>query len=127
MRLGQNFSKPFRFEIGYLYLPNYLIRFYKDPTTHTSPPTYISCDFTEQLVSFEPNYRFKKIFSLTPFYKYEMDNYGAKFNYYDTKAHRLGLNGSYRFRTMLEIKGGVEYKVAKANGPVPDISYNQLG
>ena len=127
LSLGQNLSKSFGFEIGYLYLPKYLIRFYKDPTIQTSPPTYIGCDFAEQLVSFETNYKLKKLLSLTPFYKYEIDNYAAKFNYYDTKAHRLGLNGSYRLRGVFELKGGFEYKIAKAKGPVPDISYNQLG
>lgn len=126
LSISQNLAKPLTIEIGYRFLPKYLIRYYKDPTSQVSPPAYIGCDFTEQLVSFEPNYRFKKIFSLTPFYKYEIDDYAAKFDFYDTKAHRLGLNASYRLRALFELSGGLEYKIAKAEGPVPDISYNQL-
>ena len=124
--ISQNVAKPLTFEIGYLLLPKYLIRYYKDPTSQASPPTYIGCEFTEHLVSFEPNYRFKKQLSLIPFYKYEIDDYAAKFDFYDTKAHRLGLNASYRLRAMFELSSGLEYKIAQAKGPVPDISYNQL-
>jgi hypothetical protein len=127
LSISQNVAKPLTIEIGYLLLLKYLIRYYKDPTSQVSLPAYIGCDFTQQLFSFGPNYRFKKLFSLTPFYKYEIDDYAAQFDFYDTKAHRLGLNASYRLRTLFELSGGLEYKIAKAEGPVPDISYNQLG
>lgn len=127
LSISQNVAKPLTIEIGYLLLPKYLIRYYKDPISQVSPPAYIGCDFTEHLISFEPNYRFKKLFSFTPFYKYEIDDYVAKFDFYDTKAHRLGVNAIYRLKAMFEINGGLEYKIAKAEGPAPDISYNQLG
>lgn len=113
------------FEIGYLFLPKYLIRFYRDPENLSL--NYIGCEFTEHLFSVEFNYR-KRYALLTPFYKYEFDDYTNKFNYYDTKAHRFGLNAIYHWKRMFELSGGLEYKVAKTQpNQVPDISYEQLG
>jgi len=126
LNINQNVVKPLTFEIAYLFLPKYLIRYYKDPTSQTSPPDYIGCEFAEHLFSIELIYRFIKKVTLTPFYKFEIDDYISKFNYYDTKAHRLGLNGIFRLQPIISLRGKFEYKIAQAEGPEPDISYDQL-
>lgn len=126
LKINQYVTKPLTIEIGYLFLPKYLIRYYKDPTGQTSPPDYIGCEFAEHLFSLELIYKFIKKVTFTPFYKFEIDNYISKFNYYDTKAHRLGLNGNFRLQPIISLRGKFEYKIAQAEGPVPDISYDQL-
>ncbi|MEO0115768.1 MAG: hypothetical protein ABIK93_09915 [candidate division WOR-3 bacterium] len=126
LNLVQGLSKQFEFAIGYSFLPEYLIRYYKDPTVQTSPPTYIGCDFTQHLFNAELNYRIKRRLLFTPFYKYEIDDYTDKFDYYDTKANRFGFAGSYNLKSWLALNGEIEYKLAKAKGPVPDISYRQF-
>ncbi len=126
LNISQNLIKPLTIEIGYLFLPKYLIRYYKDPTSQTSPSDYIGCEFAEHLFSIELIYRFKRKLSFTPFYKFEMDNYISKFDYYDTKANRFGLNGSYQLQPIISFRGKFEYKIANAEGPVPDISYDQF-
>ena len=126
LSISQNLAKPWVIEIGYLFLPKYLIRYYKDPTIQTSPPTYIGCEFAEHLISAELNIRVKKGLTFSPSYKFEIDNYIQQFDFYDTKAHRLGLTGGYRINPIIELKGKFEYKIAAANGPIPDISYDQL-
>ncbi len=126
LNISQNVIKPLTIEIGYLFLPKYLIRYYKDPTSQISPSDYIGCEFAEHLSSLELIYKFKRKLTLTPFYKFEIDDYINKFNYYDTKTHRLGLNGSYQLQPLILLRGKFEYKIAQAEGSVPDISYDQL-
>ncbi|MDH5185848.1 MAG: hypothetical protein OEW70_02150 [candidate division WOR-3 bacterium] len=126
INLAQNLIKTVGVEAGYLFLPKYLIRYYKDPLTQTSPPTYIGCEFAEHLLSTGINYRIKNKISLNPFYKFELDDYNRNFDHYDTKAHRFGLEASYSFiRQIIKLSGKFEYKIARAQGPVPDISYDQ--
>jgi hypothetical protein len=125
LNLEQNFAKPIAVEFGYLFLPKYLIRYYKDPRSQTSPPIYIGCEFEEHLLSLGLIYNTQNKLNFTPFYKFEIDDYNHSFDYYDTKAHRVGLDGSYRFGPKINLKGEFEYKVARAEGPIPDISYNQ--
>jgi hypothetical protein len=128
LNLEQRISKPISFEAGYLFLPKYLIRYYKDPITKTSPPTYIGCSFTEHLYSARVNYNLTKPVDsrLGAVYKFEIDDYARNFNYYDTRAHRFELSAGCSFnRQAIALNGNVKYKIASAQGPVPDISYDQ--
>jgi len=116
--------------VGYSLLPRYLIRFYRDPTSAVTPPSYITCDFTEHLFTAEvkteirlhPLYRM----ILTPFYKYEICDYTKKFDFYDSKAWRFGFVARQVIAKQIELNSELEYKILDAVGPAPDISYEQL-
>jgi hypothetical protein len=112
-----------RLELGYTYMPNYLIRYYRNPQT-SDTGDYTACRFAEHLATV----RFRQQFTLLtvlPEYGYEYDDYLPVFDHYDTKIHRLG--GEVRFRpvTNFEVRGTYEYRSASARGPVPDASYTQ--
>lgn len=115
-------SKPVSFQIGYLFLPNYLIRYYRNPLGTSTD--YIGCIFTEHLISFNLRYRLPKI-TLSPFFQYEIDDYIKNFNYYDGSALRYGVNTTLRYFNLVDISLKLMRKQLSAQGPIPDISYNE--
>ncbi|MGQ9678133.1 MAG: hypothetical protein ACUVUD_02490 [bacterium] len=111
------------FGLLFVWMPNYLIRYYRDLTVK-SEERYAPCRFGEYLVGFNFVQRLGP-FSISPGYRLEIDDYVAPFDYYDTKAHHL--DGSIDWRPMPNFTLGAEYefKRARAKAPSPDISYNQ--
>lgn len=111
------------FGLSFVWMPNYLIRYYRDWTVK-SEERYAPCRFGEYLLGFNFIRQVGR-FSIKPGYRLEIDDYVAPFDYYDTKAHRL--DGSIDWRPMPNFTLDVEYefKRARAKGPLPDISYDQ--
>lgn len=129
--INQKITKPINLKISYLYLPRFLIRYYRDPFGTSTK--YIQCSFAEHLFTFGADYTIKDI-KLSPFIRYEIDDYVKNFNYYDGYAIRFGADFLWtinlasseqmRGKKQTNIKLGFESKQNKADGPVPDISYN---
>ncbi|MEO0079109.1 MAG: hypothetical protein ABIK44_00305 [candidate division WOR-3 bacterium] len=107
--------------LSWTWLPSYLIRYYRNPGSGTD---YIPCRFAEHLTTLELKKRLGPM-EFTPFYRFELDDYIADFNHYDTKAHRPGIATKWRPVPNLRIDAGYEFKLAQAQGPVPDLSYHQ--
>jgi len=126
LNLSKHFTKQLGLGIGYSLLPRYLIRFYRDPTSAVTPPSYITCDFTEHLFTAEYRVKLPYHISLTPFYKYEICDYTKKFDFYDSKAWRFGFVARQVIAKQIELNSELEYKILDAVGPAPDISYEQL-
>lgn len=112
-----------RLELGYTYMPNYLLRYYRNPAT-SDTGDYTACRFAEHLATVRFRQQFHQV-TILPEYGYEYDDYQPVFDHYDTKIHRLG--GEVRFQpvTNFEVRGQYEYRSAGARGPVPDASYAQ--
>ncbi|MGQ9707529.1 MAG: hypothetical protein ACUVUR_01470 [bacterium] len=89
-----------------------------------SSKDYLPCRFGEQLFGFDFQHRFRTV-SIKPGYRFEIDDYLKPFDYYDTKAHRLTGLFNWRPSTNLNIEAEYQFKIAQANGPVPDISYQE--
>lgn len=116
----QSFGKlAVKFE--YLFIPSYLIRYYKDPLGES----YIGCEFTEHLFLwknvFAPNQLM--FFSIT--LKKEIDDYIKNFDVYDSRAKRLEFEVNFALSKFFEPGIAYEFKDSKAKGPVPDISYHE--
>lgn len=121
MTISQNISNNLKSKVSCLFLPQYLIRYYRDPL---GPVTrYIGCTFTEYLFTFALEYNLSNI-KLNPFIRYEIDNYKKNFNFYDGEAFRFGLTLTMPIK-FINITVQAERKLNDAMGPVPDISYNQ--
>jgi hypothetical protein len=106
--------------LSYLYLPNYLVRYYR---LHGSSE-YQPCRFAEHLATLRLGQRLGR-FEVAAVARWEKDDYSRLFDYYDTRAWRLGPELTWRLLENLKIDLAYEYKVASAEGPVPDISYRQ--
>jgi len=114
--------EPLNIELSYLFLPRYLIRYYRNPSG--SSTDYIGCTFTEHLITGRLIYKWN-IIKIKPFVRYEIDNYKKNFDFYDGKAVRLGIDANIKPHKLVRINIGIERKVYSADGPVPDISYNE--
>jgi hypothetical protein len=112
-----------RLTAGYLYLPEYLIRYYRDPALGASAD-YVACSFAEHLAGIRLRQRFGN-FALTPGFRYEIDDYRPTFGYYDTRAIRPGIGLDWQVGRGSTVGLDYELKLASARGPVPDISYRQ--
>ncbi|MCX7757118.1 MAG: hypothetical protein N2166_02195 [candidate division WOR-3 bacterium] len=110
----------FTFRLSYLLIPNYLIRYYKDPQSSRSQ--YIPCQFTEHLFTSTIWYKFAQI-TISPRVRYEFDDYIKKFNFYDGTAWRYGIRISLPVTKNILLHPDWERKHNNAAGPVPDISY----
>ena len=111
-----------RVSAGLLWMPSYLIRHYR---SHTLPEQgFQGCRFSEYLATVSFRQRLGRAF-VEPRYRYEVDDYLVAFDYYDTRAHRVGAEAGLEVVRGLDAKLDYEYKVATAAGPVPDISYGQ--
>ncbi|MEO0082780.1 MAG: hypothetical protein ABIK33_00120 [candidate division WOR-3 bacterium] len=121
MTISQNIANNLKSKIGYLFLPQYLIRYYRDPLG--SATRYIACAFAEHLFTFGFEYNLSNI-KLNPFVRYEIDNYKKNFNFYDGEAFRFGLSLMVPIK-FINLTAQAERKLNNAMGPVPDISYNQ--
>jgi hypothetical protein len=119
--INQRISKPVNLKASYLYLPRYLIRYYRDPLG--SSTKYIGCTFTEHLFTIGFDYSIKNV-KLSPFVRYEIDNYKKNFNFYNSKAIRFGADVNWTISKIMAINLRFESKQNKAKGPIPDISYN---
>jgi hypothetical protein len=123
LEVGQGLWRSGRMNASYLYLPSYLIRYFRNPAT-SDTGDYIGCTFSEHLASVSLRYRLGSA-ALQPGYRYEYDDYLPAFDYYDTRAHRMGAAADWEPLRTLSLTAGYEYKLAAARGPVPDISYDQ--
>jgi hypothetical protein len=114
-----------RLELGYTYMPNYLIRYYRNPETGDTGD-YTGCRFAEHLATVQFRQQFDPL-TIRPEYGYEYDDYQSVFDHYDTKIHRLG--GEVRFKpvTNLEVRGEYEYRRASARGPVASYAQHEAG
>jgi hypothetical protein len=112
-----------RLELGYTYMPNYLLRYYRNPET-SDTGDFTACRFAEHLATVRFRQQLNPV-TILPEYGYEYDDYQPVFDHYDTKIHRLG--GEVRFQpvTNFEVRGKYEFRLASAKGPVPDASYSQ--
>jgi hypothetical protein len=111
-----------RVAAGLLWMPSHLIRYYR---SHTAPEQgFQGCRFTEYLATVSLRQRFGRVY-IEPRYRYEVDDYLPAFDYYDTRAHRIGAEAGLEVVSGLEVAVDYEFKSASADGPVPDISYRQ--
>ncbi|MCX7785624.1 MAG: hypothetical protein N2201_05290 [candidate division WOR-3 bacterium] len=117
--IHQPLSSQIATEINYLYLPRYLIRYYRDPLVQSTK--YIPCIFSEHLLTIEMVYRLYDT-KIKPIIRYEINNYERNFDFYDSKAIRYGLNITPKIRKLL-FEFSFEQKHNYAKGPIPDISY----
>lgn len=115
-------SKKIRLEAVYLFLPSYLVRYYRNPLGALSD--YIGCTFSENLATARFRYHTAKI-NIAPFFQYELDDYVKNFNFYDGYALRYGINSDIKSLDFINIRINLARKNYFANGPVPDISYRE--
>jgi hypothetical protein len=120
--VNQQIVNRFNIELGYLLMPSYLIRYYRNPLGLSTD--YIGCIFTEYLLTARLRYRLTGL-TLTPFFQYESDNYIKNFDYYDGYAARYGLNVFIHKLSFVNISASFMRKEFYAQGAVPDISYNE--
>ncbi len=120
-RIQQQAGNIVKFVISYTWLPNYLIRYYPDPEIKGS---YFPCRFGEHLFGIDLQRRFGT-FRITPGYRFEIEDYLKKFDYYDTKAHRFSTEFQWRPVKNMNLHFDYQFKIARAKGMVPDISYDQ--
>lgn len=120
--INKPLTKPLNIRFGYLYLPRYLIRYYRNPA---GPSTeYIQCTFSEHLFTIGADYTLNKL-KLSPFVRYEIDNYKKNFNFYNSKALRFGASATFQVHKYISLDFKGERKLNSAKGPIPDISYNE--
>jgi hypothetical protein len=112
-----------RLELSYTYMPNYLLRYYRNSQT-SDTGDYAACRFAEHLATVRVRQQFGPL-TVRPEYGYEYDDYLPVFEHYDTKIHRLGGEVGFQPVTNFEVRGEYEYRWASARGPVPDASYSQ--
>ncbi len=105
-------------QLGYLFLPSYLIRHYPDwdMPPESGHPAYVGCRFGEHLFSLTLGGEIPGGFTLSAFYRREIDDYNDNFNEYDTEANRLGMEGGYDFGETLSLVLGYRFKQARAKG-----------
>lgn len=120
--INQSVFNPITLEINYLFLPRYLIRYYRNPLG--SSTQYIGCTFVEHLLTARLIYNLNNS-KIKPFIRYEIDNYKEIFVFYNSKALRLGINTNIPIHKFINVNLGIETKQNDAQGPVPDISYNE--
>jgi len=118
--LRQSLGK-FALRFEYLLMPRYLIRYYKAPEGED----YIGCKFSENLLSLKFSYLPNDRMNFSMAFKKEKDNYIESFDCYDSKASRVELIGELVLTKFYESSVEYEFKDSRANGPVPDISYQQ--
>lgn len=112
-----------RIAISGRYLPSYLIRYLRDPTSG-GVTRYIPCRYSEYVAGVEMTRAFGPLIA-TPRYRFEFDSYLPQFRYYDTKMHRPGVDMVFEPLRNLRLGAGYELALVTASGPVPDISYRQ--
>ncbi len=110
----------FAIRFGYLIMPGYLIRYYRDPLG----TKYIGCEFTEHLFTIKTNLKLSSL-DLGAVFAYEIDDYIENFNIYDSKAIRIAPFFDFSLFRTVDFKFNYEFKSSDARGPVPDISYAQ--
>lgn len=118
--MRQSFGK-FAIKFEYLFMPRYLIRYYRDPIGNE----YIGCKFTEHLLMLKCSLSLSPIISFSIILKKEDDDYIANFDMYDSEAKRIEIQGDFILGRFFEPSIDYEYKDSQAKGPVPDISYIQ--
>ncbi len=118
-RIRQSFGK-FAIRFGYVMMPGYLIRYYRDPLG----TNYIGCEFTEHLFTIKTNLKLKPL-DFGAIIGYEFDDYIENFDVYDSKAIRIGPFFDFSLFRVFDLKSNYEFKSSGAKGPVPDISYIQ--
>jgi hypothetical protein len=121
--LGQQLWQNGRLKLGYLYMPSYLLRYYRRPGS-SATGDYVECRFAEQFAEVALAQRFGPV-AVTPGYGFELDDYGELFSYYDTKAHRPRFGLEWDVVRGVTVALDYELKLAEAAGPVPDVSYRQ--
>lgn len=109
---------------SYVWMPNYLIRYYRDRTV--SGERYAPCRFAEHLLGIQFRQKLGTVV-VKPGYRLEFDNYLRPFEYYNTMAHRFGLEVDWKPKENLYFDCAYAFKNARAKGPVPDISYYEHG
>ncbi len=111
-------------EVGtsFLWMPSYLIRYMRRPRAQNAE--YIACRFSEYLVKFHGLIPLS-FFWLRPEYRFQYDDFQPVFDYYDTRAHRLGCQLGFTPAAGISLNTDYYYELAWANGPVPDISHRQ--
>uniref|UniRef100_A0A7C4XLH9 Uncharacterized protein n=1 Tax=candidate division WOR-3 bacterium TaxID=2052148 RepID=A0A7C4XLH9_UNCW3 len=108
-------------KLEFLFIPNYLIRYYKDP----KDSKYIGCAFSEKLFSLKSGVKISRAIETNFKIAYEIDDYIENFDVYDSKAIRFGPDIKFSLSRAIELGIDYEFKSSKAKGPTPDISYLQ--
>lgn len=122
-RIKQDLGRVGVAKLSLVWVPNYLIRYYRDRTVKTAE-RYAACRFSEYLFGFGFERQFGP-FNLQPEYSFEIDDYIVPFEYYDTRAHRTGISIDWRPWSNFTLSGEYKFKWARAKGPAPDISYDE--
>jgi hypothetical protein len=111
----------FAVKIDYLFMPDYLIRYYREP----AGTDYAGCRFTEHLITMKGTYRVRTGMTASASLMREFDNYIESFDVYDSESYRFELETVLRANNYFEPELSYEFKDSRAQGPVPDISYVQ--
>jgi len=107
-----------KFLFFFVWLPNYLIRYYRE----FNRGNYYPCRLGERVIGFDFDYDWPRVNSRLG-YALEADNYSKPFAYYNTLAHRIDVRLNWHLSNNFNVTTGYNFKLAQAKGPIPDISY----
>ncbi len=101
-----------------IWLPNYLIRYYRE----FQKSNYYPCRFGERVIGLGFQRKFGVI-NVKPGYAFEVYHYVKPFEYYNTKVHRFSGSLDYQIRKNFTVEAGYSFRLAQAQSSLPDISY----
>ncbi|MGB3479066.1 MAG: hypothetical protein WBB67_07885 [bacterium] len=128
--LRQSFGKC-AIKISYQIIPNYLIRYYKNPQGQSSD--YIGCEVKYHSLTGKLSVKPKPYIRLELRYKRGWDNYIAEFDLYDAAYNHVNLGSEIGINEKLALWFGYGYKslsndsasIPTGMEPSPDGSYHQ--
>jgi len=127
--LRQSFGKS-AVKLSYRLIPEYLIRYYKNPRSQNTE--YIGCSVNYQTISVKFSlFHFSPLlFHLT--YRLKSDDYTTEFDRYDAVIHSGKVNMEFKLSRRFSLSSAYEFKVSKTDSgsnsgtgtdPVPDGDY----
>ena len=128
--LRQSFGKC-AIKISYQIVPNYLIRYYKNPQAQNTD--YIGCEVKYHSLAGKLSVKPKPSIRLELRYKRGWDNYISVFDLYDASYHNINLGSQISVNERVAFWFGYGYKslqndsasIATGLEPTPDGSYSQ--
>lgn len=106
-------------QIGFKYIPSYLVRYMAGDNSH-----YLPCDYEQSIIQAKARYHFGRL-ALTTNLERQFDDYKENFDYYDTEALRLGLRVGFKSVSGFSPSLSYRFKTASAREKEPDISHKE--